>query len=128
MPEPPGTSVGAGGDGVDQGEDVALAIFWESEDFLDSVNLPANDDLLLAPGGVAFAELLEGYLFLPCSVVFVVRLEDVVNGAKEVSRHLPSFCWPSLDYTNEVIEVYFDVGYGCVPRVQGQGLPVDVGF
>ena len=80
-----------------------LAIIWDGEDLIDGVNRPSKENFLRAPGGVAFAELLEGDLFLPCSVVFVVRLEDVVNGAKEVSRHLPSFCWPSLDYTNEII-------------------------
>ena len=76
---------------------------------LHCVNRPAKDDLLCAPGGVAFAELLEENWFLLCSVVLVTRSEEVVNGEKEVSRHLLSFGWPSLDYTNEVIEVYFDV-------------------
>ena len=110
MPAPPGALDGAGGDGVDQGEEVALAIIWEGEDFLDGVNRRAKDDLLHAPGGVAFGELLEGYWFLPCSVVLVIRSEEVVNGAKEVLHHLPYFGLPYLDFNNEVIKVYFDVG------------------
>ena len=79
-------------------------------DLLDGVNRPCEDDLLCAPGGVAFAELLEGDWFFPCSVVLSVRSEEVVDSAKEVSRHLPYFDWPSLDYNDEVIKVYFDVG------------------
>ena len=77
---------------------------------LDGVNRPAEYELLRAPGVVAFVGILEGYWFLPYSVVLVIRTKEVVDGAKEVSRHLPSFGWPSLDYTDEVIEVYFDVG------------------
>ena len=76
---------------------------------LDGVNFPSENNLLCAPGGVSFAELLEGDWFLPCSVVLVISLEEVVDAAKEVSRHLPSFDCPSLDYTDEVIEVYLDV-------------------
>ena len=68
------------------------------------------DDFLRAPGGVAFVELLEGYWFFPCSFVLVIGLEEVANDMKEVLRHLPPFDWSSLDYTDEVIEVYFDMG------------------
>ena len=58
---------------------------------------------MCAPGSVAFVDLLEGDWFFPCIVVLVVGSEEVINGAKEMSRHLPSFCWSSLDYTDEVI-------------------------
>ena len=61
MPATPGASAGARRDGVEQGEEIALAI------------------------------------------VLVVGLEEVVDGMKEMSRHLPQFCCPSLNYTNEVI-------------------------
>ena len=94
MPAPPGSSAGAGGDDVEQGEKIALAIIWEGEDFLDSANQPFEYDFLRAPGGVAFVELLEGDWFFPCSVVLVVGLEDVVDGAKEMSSHLLSLSWP----------------------------------
>ena len=87
-----------------------LAIIWEGEDLLDGVNRPSEDNFLRAPGGVAFAELLEGYWFFPCSFVLVIGLEEVANDMKEVLRHLPPFDWSSLDYTDEVIEVYFDMG------------------
>ena len=70
---------------------------------LDGVNRPLEDDFLRAPGGVAFADLLEGDWFFPCSVILVVGSEEVVNGAKEMSRHLPLFSWPPLDYTYEFI-------------------------
>ena len=76
---------------------------------LYSINLPAEDNLLCAPGGVTFADILEGYWFLPCDVVLVVRAEEFVDGAQEVSRHLPYLFWPPLCYTDEVIEVYFDM-------------------
>ena len=36
----PGASDDAGGDGVDQGDDIALAIIWEGEDLLHGVNRP----------------------------------------------------------------------------------------
>ena len=78
-------------------------IIWEGEDFLDGVICPSEDDFLRATGGVAFAELLEGYWFFPCSVVLVIGSEEVVNGAKDMLRHLPLFSWTSLDYTDEVI-------------------------
>ena len=71
---------------------------------LYGVNRPAKDNLLCDSGGVAFAELLEGDWFVPCNVVLVVRAEEFVDGAKEVSQHLLSLRWPSLRYTNEVIE------------------------
>ena len=67
-----GAPAGTGGDGVKQGEEVALAFFWEGEDLFDGVNLPAKDDLLRAPGGVAFAEIFEGYWLLLCSVVLSI--------------------------------------------------------
>ena len=92
-----------GGGGVDQGEEIVLAIIWEGEDLLDGVNRPSEENFLRAPGGVAFAELLEGYWFFPCSVFLVIGSEEVVNSAKEISRHLMLFRWISLDYTNEVI-------------------------
>ena len=98
-----------GGDGFEQGNEVGLAIVWEGEDLLHCVDFPAEDDLLCAPGGVAFVELLEGDWFLPCDVVLVVRAEEFVDGAKEVSRHLPSLCWPPLCYTDESIKVYCGV-------------------
>ena len=82
MPEPPGALAGAGGYGVDKGEDVALAIFWEVDDLFYGVNCPAKDNLMRAPGGVAFVDLLEGYWFLPYSVVLVIRPEEFVDGAK----------------------------------------------
>ena len=92
-----------GGGGVDQGEESALAIIWEGEDLLDGVNRPSEDNFMHAPSGIAFAELLEEDWFFPCSVVLVVGLEDVFDGAKEMSCHLPSSSWLSLDYTDEVI-------------------------
>ena len=109
MPVPPGASDGAGRDGGKQGKEVALAIFWEGEDLFDGVNFAAKDNLLHTPGGVAFAELLDGDYFFLCSVVLGISPEEFVNGAEEVLRHLPSFGWHSLDYTDEFIEVYFDV-------------------
>ena len=75
MPAALGASDGAMRDGVNQGEGILLAILWEGEDLLDGVYRPSQDNFLRAPGGVAFAELLEGYWFLPCSVVLVVWLE-----------------------------------------------------
>ena len=103
-------------------------IIREGDDLLDGVYCPSEDYFLRAPGGVAFAELLEGDWFFPCNVVLVVTTEEFVDGAKEVSHHLPSIRWPSLCYTDETIEVYFDVCQGCGPRVRGQGFPVFVGF
>ena len=70
---------------------------------LARVYCPSEDDFLRAPGGVAFAELLDGDWFLLCSVVLVVGSEEVVDSVKEMSRHFPLFCWPSLNYTDEVI-------------------------
>ena len=103
MPAVPGASSGAGMDGVEQGEYIALEILWKGRVLLDVVYLPSKDDFLYDPGGVAFAELLErDWLFLR-SVVLVVWSEEVVNGVKLMSRHLPPFHWPSLKYTDEVI-------------------------
>ena len=65
MPAPPRALAGANRGGVDQGEDIFLAIIREGEDFHDGVNCPSEDDFLRAPGGVAFAEVLEGDWFLP---------------------------------------------------------------
>ena len=73
MPVPPGALSGPGEDGFEQGEEVTLAIFWEGEDLLDGFNRPDKNNLLRAPGGVTFAELLDGYWFLLCSVVLVIR-------------------------------------------------------
>ena len=87
-----------------------LAIIWDGEDLIDGVNRPSKDNFLRAPGGVAFAELLEGDWLFPCSVVFVVGSEEVINGAKYMLLHLQLFSCPSLDYTDEVIYVYFDMG------------------
>ena len=100
---------GAGGGGVNQGKEVALEFFWEGEDLFDGVDRPAEDDLLRAPGGVAFAGLLERDWPLPYSVVLSVWPEDSVDGAKKVSRHLTSFIRTSLYHTNEIIKVYFNV-------------------
>ena len=80
-----------------------IAILWEGKVLLDSVYVPSKDDFLCDTGGVAFAELLERDLFFPCSVLVVVWSEEVVNGVKVMSRHLPPFCWPSLNYTDELI-------------------------
>ena len=80
-----------------------LVIIREGDDLLDGVYCPSEDYFLRAPGGVAFAELLEGDWFFPCSVVLVVGSEEVVDGVKEMSRHLPPFCWSSLNYNDEVI-------------------------
>ena len=52
-----------------------LAIIRDGEDFLDGVYHPSEEDFLRAPGGVAFAEFLEGDWFLPCSVVLVFGSE-----------------------------------------------------
>ena len=71
-----------GGGGFEQGKEVVLSILWEGEELLHCVDRPAEDDLLCAPGGGAFAELLEGDWFLPCNVVLVVWAEEVVDGAK----------------------------------------------
>ena len=91
------------GDGVEQGEEVALTLVWDGEDLLAGVNRPSKENFLRDTGGVAFAELLEGDWFFPCSVVLVVGSEKVVNGAKGMLHHLPSFSWPSLYYTDEFI-------------------------
>ena len=99
----PGALAGAGRDGVEQVEEIALVIIQEGEDLLDDVNRPSEDAFMRDPGGVAFAEILEGDWFLPCSVVLVIGSEQVINVVKEMSRHRPSLCWPFLDYTNEVI-------------------------
>ena len=104
-----GASAGTGGGGFEQGNEVGLAIVWKGEDLLHYVDRPAKNDLLFAPGGVDFANLLEGYWFLPFNIILVVRTEELVDGAKEVLRHLPSLCCSSLCYTNEVVVVYFDV-------------------
>ena len=80
-----------------------LAIIWDGEDLIDGVNRPSKENFLRAPGGVAFAELLEGDWFFPCSVVLAVGSEEIFDGAKLMLRHLPSFCWTSLDFTNEFI-------------------------
>ena len=98
----PGSLDGAGRDGVDQGEEIFLVIIREGEELLDGVYHPSKEDFLRAPGGFAFADLLEGDWFLPCSFVLVVGSKEVINGVKEMSRHLPPFCWPSLNYTDEV--------------------------
>ena len=78
-------------------------IIREGEDLLDGVYHPSKDEFLRAPVGVAFAELLEGDCFFPCSVVPFVGSEEVVDGMKYMACHLSSFCWPSLDYTDEII-------------------------
>ena len=103
MPAFPGTSAGARRDRVEQGEDIALAILREGAELLGDVYRPSKDDFLHAPGGVAFAELFEEDWFLPRSVVLVVRSEEIVDGVKDMLHHLPSFNWPSLNYTDEVI-------------------------
>ena len=103
MPAAPGALAGAGKDGVEQGEETALTILREGEDLLDVVYRPSKNDFLRAPGGVVFAELLEGDWFLPRSVVLVVGSEEVLDGVKEMSLHLPLFRWSSLNYTDEVI-------------------------
>ena len=72
MPDPSGASAGSGGDGVNQGGKIVLAIIWEGEYLLDGVDHPSKKDFLRAPVGAAFAELLEGDWFFPCSVVLVV--------------------------------------------------------
>ena len=59
MPAPLGASADARRDGVKQGEEISFAIFQEGEDLLDGVNRPSEDNFLRAPGGVAFAEILE---------------------------------------------------------------------
>ena len=109
MPASLGASAGTGGGFFEQGKEVGLAIVWEGEDLLHCVDCLSKDDLLCAPGGVAFEELLEVDFFLPCNVVLVVRTEEFVDDAKDLSRHLPYLRWPSLCYTDEVIEVYLDV-------------------
>ena len=76
MPAYASRNAGTGGGVFEQGKEVGLAIVWEGEDLLHYVDRPAEDDLLHAPGGVAFAELLKGYWFLPCNVVLVVRSEE----------------------------------------------------
>ena len=43
---------------------------------LHFINRPAEDDLLRATGGVAFAELLKVDWFLPCNVVLIFRAEE----------------------------------------------------
>ena len=63
----------------------------------ENVYFPSKDNFLCDPGRVAFDELLEGDWFFPCSVILVVGSEEVVNGVKEMLRHLPPFRWPSLD-------------------------------
>ena len=103
MTATPVASAGAGRDGVKQGEEIALAIIREGEDLLDSVYHPSEDNFLHDPGGVAFAELLEGDWLFPCRVVLVVGLEEVVDGVTEMSHHLTPFCWSYLNYTDEVI-------------------------
>ena len=65
-------------------------IIWEGEDFFGGVNGPAEDNLLRAPGGVDFLELVEGDWFLVCTVILVVGSEEFIDGAKEMSHHLPS--------------------------------------
>ena len=109
MPAPPVASAGVGGGGVEQDKKVALVVFWEGDDLFDSVNRPAEDDLLRTPGGVAFAELFEQDWLLSCSVVLSFLAEEFVDGAEKVSRHLISFVQTSLYYTNEFIKVYFGV-------------------
>ena len=104
-----GAPSGTGGDDFEQSKEVGLAIVWEGEDLLHCVDCLAEDDLLCAPGGVTSTEILEGDWFLPCIVVLFVRAEEVIDGVKEMLRHLPSLRWPSLCYTDEVIKVYLDM-------------------
>ena len=94
----------------------------------DGVNSPAEDDLLHAPGSVAFANIFEEDWLLLCSVLLNIWPEEFDDAAKKVSRHFPSFVWTSLYFTNEVIDVYFNVSSGCGTRVWGQGFPVVFGF
>ena len=109
MPAFLGASDGTVGDGLEQGKEVCLAIAWEGEDLLHCVDHLDKDDLLRDPGGVTFAELLKGDWSLPYNVVLVVWAEEAVDGAKEMSRHMPSIYWTSLCYTDKFIEVYLDV-------------------
>ena len=106
---PPEALSGAGGGGVDQGEEVALALFCNFEGLFGGVNCPAKDDLMRAPGGVTFADIFEGDWLLPCIVVLSVQPEEFVDGEKKVLRHFPSLVRPSLYYTDEIVEVYFDM-------------------
>ena len=48
------------------------------------------------PGGITFAEFLEQYRFLACSVVISVWVEKFFDGAEEVPRHMSSLVRPSL--------------------------------
>ena len=103
MPATPGVSAGAGSYCVKWGEEIALTIIREGKDLLDSFYRPSEDNFLRAPFGVAFVELLEGYWFFPFHVVLFVGSEEVVDGVKEMLHHFPSFCWPSLNYIDEII-------------------------
>ena len=78
-------------------------------DLIYHINHPAKHDFLHAPDDVAFAKLLERYWFLACSVIFRFWAEEFINGAEEVPCNMTSLVWPSLHYTDEVIEVYFDM-------------------
>ena len=75
MPASLGALSGTGGGGFEQGNEVGLSIVCEDEELLHCVNRPAKNDLLFAPGDVAFADLIEGDWFLPLNVVLAVRME-----------------------------------------------------
>ena len=104
MPAPLGASAVTGRGGFEQGKEVGLAIVWESEDLLHGVNRPAEDDLLCAPGRVAFQSFLRDIGF-SCAMSYLFLGRNSLS----LSRHLLSLCRPPLRYTDEVIEVYFDV-------------------
>ena len=82
----------------------------EGEDLLHGIDCPSEDDIFCGPGGVTFAELFERDGLLPCYVFLVIRSEELVDGVEEMPRNLSSLYWPPLSYTDEIVEVYFDVG------------------
>ena len=78
MPASLGASAGTGGGVFEKGKEVGLAIVWEGEDLLHCVDLPAKDNLLCAPGGVDFEELLEVDFFLPCNVSLLLGRKSLL--------------------------------------------------
>ena len=86
-------------------------VVWEGKDLLHGVDCPAEEDLFCAPGGVAFAELFlreMGSSRAMSSLLFGWKSSSMARKRCRVICRLSVA--PPLGYTDEIIEVYFDMG------------------
>jgi hypothetical protein len=93
---------------------VLLAVLWQFEGFEDTVDQPAQEDLLNIPGSITLEQFFNQGRFLVVLLVGQQHIKHIIDGIQEDTAHLLALVlWP-LVKSNKVINVDINVPHGVL--------------